>query len=217
MYHKNRRRHFLINKSLQFRYMVIVSSILLGVISVSLISLYFGIWGGVLEAFSNEKIQNDLLLASRIQQYEEARVPHVQPSEPFTALSLIRQSDRLSQRQREIFRNILSRTNRNLITKLILLFILIAWGSIYLSHKIAGPLYRFQKIFEAVREGDFSIRCHLRKSDEAKALANSLNQTIQFLDLEMKQLKSMVDKGEKNPANMIQGLKENLSKFKTTS
>ena len=214
---KIRRRQFLINKSLQFRYMFTLTFTLMAVILVSLAGLYLGIWGGILSAFSDEKIQNDLIIASQLQQYEEARLPVHGQNKAFSILSNVRQAERLSQRQKEIFKDILDETSRGLIGKLILLFIFIAWGTIFLSHKIAGPLYRFQKTFEQVAGGDLSVRCYLRKFDEAKPVAKTINQALGLLDTSIARLKIIIRENEKKPEFLVERLKEDLSKFKTTS
>ncbi|MBL7157405.1 MAG: HAMP domain-containing protein [Candidatus Omnitrophica bacterium] len=44
------------------------------------------------------------------------------------------------------------------------------------SHKIAGPLYRMEKDIEAMAAGDLSKSFSLRKADEIRPLAESLNQ-----------------------------------------
>src|SRR3989338_8850193 len=177
---KERRKHFLIDKPLQFRYMAYIIIPLFSVSLISIISLYLGICGGVLDAFSDEQIRNDLLIASRLTEYEQARTP--QHQEPISTLSFFKQTEKLSQRQREVFKDILDETNRKLIAKFILLLFFIAWGSIYFSHKIAGPLYRFHATLEAIDKGDVSIRIRLRKADEAQLLAKRFNLTLENLD-----------------------------------
>ena len=215
---KERRRHFLINKPLQFRYMLTISAILLIVIFVSLANLYFGIWSEVVNAFSDTQIQNDLLTAARLQQYEEARVsPLAPPEESSTSPSLFRQVERLSDRQLEIFKTILDQTNRALLAKLLPLLILITVGTIFLSHKIAGPLFRFQKIFESLGRGDMTVRCQLRKFDEAKPVAESLNQALVFLDSALLRLKKIVYEDGDERSEQLSRLKEELEKFKTGS
>ena len=216
MTRKERRRHFFINKPLQLRYMLPISAALLLVSLVSLANLYFGIWGGVFEAFSDLKIQNDLVTAARMQEYEEARLPSVSSTESFSTLSLFRQAERLSQRQREVFKDILDRNNRSLIGKLIFLFVLIAWGSIFLSHKIAGPFYRFQTTFNRMRQGDLAVRCHLRKFDEAQPIAESLNQTLEFLDSTVSRLKNFAQEEGGDLSQRLSRLREELSNFKTS-
>ncbi len=217
MIRKERRHRFFIDKPLQLRYMFMISVTLSTVIFATLISLYFGIWGGVLDAFSDQKIQNDLMTASRLQEYEEARVPTVQKDTDFSTLSFFRQAERLSERQKEIFRDLLNRTNKNLVGKLFFLLLLIAWGSIFLSHKIAGPFFRFQNILEKMREGDLAIRCYLRKFDEAKSVAQAFNQVLEFLDTTVSRMKKVVLEDGKKPEVVIPRLKEELSKFKTSS
>ncbi len=217
MFRKERRRHFFINKPLQLRYLFTLTFILLVITLVSSAGIYFGIWGGILDAFSNTKIQNDLLTAARLQGYEEVRAGQARSQEPFSTLSLFRQAERLSQRQQEIFKEILDQANQNLMGKLLLLFLLIAWGTIFVSHKIAGPLYHFETLLRQIAQGDLAIRCQLRKFDEAKSVAQALNQALEFLDSKISELKKMVRENEKTPDRLFPSLKEELSKFKTSA
>ena len=71
---KNRRKHFLINKPFQFRYMLFVTAPLLIICTIALLSFYIGIWGSVLDVFSDAQLRKDLLTASRMVQYEERRL-----------------------------------------------------------------------------------------------------------------------------------------------
>lgn len=216
MIRKERRRNFFINKPLQLRYMGILTVILLILLLVSLASAYFGIWGEVLNAFSDERIQNDLLTASRLQQYDEAR--HARAAgEGFSTLSLFAQAERLSDRQREIFKEILNQTHRNLGLKLLLLLVFVAAGSLFISHKVAGPFYRFEQVLQQMREGDLAVRCHLRKFDEARSVAHSFNLTLEFLDERVSRLEKIVRENERNPDRLLSLLKEELSHFKTSA
>lgn len=60
-------------------------------------------------------------------------------------------------------------------------FVLLALHSIFVSHRIAGPLYRFRNIFGAVAGGDLSVRASLRKSDYLEKESDSLNEMIASL------------------------------------
>lgn len=217
MFRKERRRHFFINKPLQLRYMFTLTLILGVIILTSLVSIYFGIWGGVLDTFSDARIQNDLLTAMRLQDYEEVRTAQVPSEESFSTLSLFRQAERMSQRQQEVFKEILDQTNRNLIGKLLLLFLLLAWGTIFLSHKIAGPLHRFEILLHQIAQGELDLRCQLRKFDEAKSVAQAFNQALESLDTKIAGLKKLVRENEKSPDRLPSLLKEELSKFKTSA
>lgn len=213
--HKERRKHFFIDKPLQIRYMTYLVFPLLIVSVISMISVYLGIWGGVLDAFSDERIRNDLLIASRLTEYEQARSLTEPPS--MSALSFFKQTERLSQRQREVFKDILDETNRKLIAKFIFLLFFIAWGSIYFSHKIAGPLYRFHATLEAMEKGDVSLRIRLRKADEAQLLAKRFNLTLENLDQSFSRLKNIIRENESDPPRMTALLKEEIAKIKTSA
>ena len=213
---KNRRRHFFINKPLQIRYLVYITSLLFVVTSAIIISLYFGIWGGVLDAFSDTQIREDLLIATRLTQYESARVPQETPSVP-SALTFFKQAEKLSLRQREIFKSILDQTHKKLLPSLFVLLGFIAWGSIFLSHKIAGPLYRFDATLKEIKEGNLGMRIQLRKFDEAQFLSDRFNETIETLDFTFSRLKNIVRENEANPERMKSRLQEELSKIKTSA
>lgn len=208
-----RRTHYLINKPLQLRYMAYTTGTLLTVSIILMLSFYFGIWGGILDAFSNEQVRNDLLIATRLSEYEAARVTDSAPS----ALSLFRQTQMLSDRQQEIFKNILNETNNKLIPKLLLVLILIAWGSVFLSHKVAGPLYRFHIGLEELDKGNMKTRIFLRKGDEGQFIATRFNQTAENLDFTFARLKNIVAENEGNPERMVMRLREELAKVKTTA
>jgi hypothetical protein len=66
---QNRRKQFFINKPLQVRFMLAVVIPLLFINLVAIAGFYFGIWGKVLDSFSDEKTLNDLVTASRMVEY----------------------------------------------------------------------------------------------------------------------------------------------------
>ncbi len=66
--------------------------------------------------------------------------------------------------------------------------ILISMHSILISHRIAGPLYRFRKVFEAVGRGDLSIRAVIRNKDYLGQEADSLNRMIDGLEARIRSI-----------------------------
>lgn len=58
---------------------------------------------------------------------------------------------------------------------LILLPIIFCLG-IRITLKIAGPLYRFERFFEEVKEGQRTDPCRLRQGDELQALCEMINE-----------------------------------------
>jgi methyl-accepting chemotaxis protein len=66
---------------------------------------------------------------------------------------------------------------------LLLVLVLLAFHSVINSHRIAGPLYRFQCVWRAAAEGDLSVRARLRKSDYLKNEAGAINEMIEALGI----------------------------------
>lgn len=54
-------------------------------------------------------------------------------------------------------------------------------ASISLSHRVAGPLYRFRKVFEAVQQGDLAVSTRLRAGDYLMAEREELEQMLVVL------------------------------------
>jgi len=61
---------------------------------------------------------------------------------------------------------------------LLIAFLLLAIHSIFVSHRIAGPLIRFRNTFKAVAAGDLSVRVTIRKHDYLGSEADILNEMI---------------------------------------
>ena len=206
------RRHFFIDKPFQSRYGIYVSLMLLIVCGVSAIGLYFGIWGSVIDSFSDEKLYNEIRMAARIQDYEHSREPI--PASKLSSLRLFKEVNLLSERQLEILKDILTRANKTLFWQCVVLFALLGCGSIYLTHKIAGPFYRFRKAFEAVKNGELNTRIHLRKHDEGKQVADAFNEMMDEFEGTAIKLKKI--SREANASEIKPKLEAELSKLKTS-
>ena len=63
---------------------------------------------------------------------------------------------------------------------------------IFLSHRLAGPLYRFENILDAIKKGDLTQRFKLREKDEFVELQNSINEHTDTLDKNIGHLKAGV-------------------------
>lgn len=210
---QNRRKHFFINKPLQIRFMLAVILPLSLINLVALAGLYFGIWSKVLETFSNDQTLNDLVTASRMVEYDQAR--HPATAEHFSSLSFFLQTEKLSQRQREIFKGILDDVNRSLFWKFSLLLVLLGWGTIFISHKIAGPFFRFSKAFNEVERGDYRSRVSLRKWDEGHPVAQEFNEAMEKTDRLFADIKTLAR--NENPPQAVAKIQEKLSSVQTSS
>ena len=60
----------------------------------------------------------------------------------------------------------------------VLLFTFAWFASLRLSHRVAGPIYAFNEAIMKVHQGDLTPHLRLRKKDEFKEVAESINQAI---------------------------------------
>lgn len=61
------------------------------------------------------------------------------------------------------------------------------------SHKIAGPLYRFEKNLEEVAKGNFTVKTKLRETDQLEILAVKLNLVTEELNIRIKEIKTGIE------------------------
>lgn len=61
--------------------------------------------------------------------------------------------------------------------------------ALFVSHKIAGPLYHFKKVMQALSEGDFSSDFRIRHLDQLQDIADVFNKMIARVRSELKSLK----------------------------
>jgi methyl-accepting chemotaxis protein len=62
--------------------------------------------------------------------------------------------------------------------------------TLFFSHKIAGPLYRFKKVMQMLEKGDFSGGFKIRHLDQLQDLADTFNAMIARITSELVALKS---------------------------
>jgi methyl-accepting chemotaxis protein len=61
---------------------------------------------------------------------------------------------------------------------LILIIPLIFFASVLMSHRVSGPVFRFERSAEALANGDLTVRVRLRDKDEMKDAAARMDGTI---------------------------------------
>ena len=59
--------------------------------------------------------------------------------------------------------------------------LLLVVHGVFFSHRIAGPLYRFRRIFQSVASGDLRVRTSIRKSDYLHVEAQCLGEMVSAL------------------------------------
>jgi methyl-accepting chemotaxis protein len=55
------------------------------------------------------------------------------------------------------------------------------YAGLVLSHRIAGPLYRFEKVMRDLRTGQWPDRVRLRAGDEFQEVAEEMDRTVAWL------------------------------------
>jgi len=79
-----------------------------------------------------------------------------------------------------------------LVSNLIIIVITAITGIailIYMSHRIAGPLYRFEKILTDVGRGDLTQRFKLRDNDQLSELSQSITELTTTMDNRVSDIK----------------------------
>ena len=99
---------------------------------------------------------------------------------------------------------------------------------IFLSHKIAGPLYRFESVLKDLAKGNLTTRINLRKSDQLEDIKNTFNAALESADERLTEVKKDLDeahylasqlgsdKEAKNLKDAIARAKERIEFFRTS-
>lgn len=157
----------------------------------------------------------------------------------FLPLMLRLEDPSLSWIEQEQAANIILVYNDNLWIPLGIIFLLLSIHSVFVSHRIAGPLYRFRAVLQTFAEGNLAIRANIRKQDYLQKEAETINEMIGVWENKIRSMKGqacqlqdgLVElKKAMNPAGgpdaekalegveaKIVGLKGLLAQFKTTA
>ncbi len=97
---------------------------------------------------------------------------------------------------------------------------------LFISHRIAGPLYHFEKALKEVDSGDLTVRIDIRKTDELMKLKESINSAFGSMDsrlgsikkglIELEDLLSRPDDPEavSKVRSKVKSIKEEIGYFK---
>jgi len=232
-----RQRHcYLIKKGFQFRVAIFMTLTLVLVSAGITLFIYVGIIGSIIPEFSDESMVAKIEIARRIKDYEIAKYGLPQTE----AIDIFKEAQLLSAHEREVVSGVLSKINLQLWPRLFILLILIGFLALFVSHRIAGPVYHFQKVLREAEKGNFSPAIHLRKTDEFKELSedfnlffgtmssqlNKIKASLDALQLDVSNMQSRIQKasfsGKEEVLGNIQGiissledLKQNLNRFHT--
>jgi methyl-accepting chemotaxis protein len=98
--------------------------------------------------------------------------------------------------------------NQVLAGKVVLAIILICIVSIFVSHKIAGPVYRLEESAKTIAAGDLSLRIRLRAGDELHDLAVAFNAMTESLEMLIREDRMMLER----ISRVVEKVKEDFQK-----
>lgn len=70
---------------------------------------------------------------------------------------------------------------------------LVVVGSMLLTHRVAGPMFRFEKTVDQMIDGNFGCQIILRTKDEGKDLADRLNHLNKLMSIQILELLQLND------------------------
>jgi nitrate/nitrite-specific signal transduction histidine kinase len=194
------RTHFFIDKKFQGRYMLTFLIPMFVMLLFMLGILYFVSQTMIQSTIRTLKQNLDSRIVSELQ---DERDPA--PEQYKEVLEGVTEYVRTFTDSKEFQNNILSSLMMVVGGGLVLVIIQIVLLTVFFSHKIAGPIYRFEKACNNMIEGNYSTEIKLRKGDEMQNLAELLNEVMKVSRERLKTL---------SEANENENRKELISKLK---
>lgn len=90
----------------------------------------------------------------------------------------------------EVFRG----ASRLLAIHLPIYFAIVIVVAIFISHKFAGPIFRLEKVAEAIAAGDLTVKANLRAGDELFDTAEHINLMVELLRQKLIKEKHLCDR-----------------------
>ena len=103
-----------------------------------------------------------------------------------------------------IFENV----NNQLLWWIIGFIVIIAIISIFVSHKIAGPVYRLEESTKLIDSGDLTHRVHLRQGDELGDLQDAFNEMSESLSKMVYKDREIIERLAKTGDNLRKKVEE---------
>jgi len=71
--------------------------------------------------------------------------------------------------------------------------------TLFISHRIAGPIFRFKKALNSLKEGDFSSEVRIRQADQLQGLATEFDETVRVIRIKLNNVKNGLKNFKSNP------------------
>jgi HAMP domain-containing protein len=189
---KYKRRHYFIDRKFQVRYLLTFGIPMIIMLCFMIFTLYFTTVTAVDSAgrIMRRNIEGTiaLTLSDAAGSANEGN---------WTVLTDIVRYVRTFSRSREVRAEMLPTILGIFGVGLLLVILQIALLTIFFSHRIAGPVFRFERILREVAEGRYSATVSLRRTDELQDLADALNSAIQATGTRFKALAEAADEEQR--------------------
>jgi methyl-accepting chemotaxis protein len=180
---KYKRKKFFINKRLQIRYMIsLLIPMLILIVFIGLV-MYYSQYK-FLQATTKEmsKELKNVLITNQMYIEDEAE------RNKKSVMEIKERLGRYMSGEGAFSKSLLQTAYKILFMGLFVVIVELAFLTIFISHKVAGPVYRLEKFAEDFRNGDFTSRIYLRQGDELLDVASDFNKTGDFIRDRVKQL-----------------------------
>ena len=167
------RTHFFIDRKFQGRYMLTFLIPMLILLAFMLFTLYFA--SQTIISTTVRIIKQDIENKVALELQDQSN-PSAERYE--AVVSGISDYLRTFSSNKEFKKNLLNSLLWVFGIGVLLVIIQIVLLTIYFSHKVAGPVYRFEKVCHNMIEGNYKDQIHLRRGDEMQNLATLLNEVI---------------------------------------
>jgi nitrogen fixation/metabolism regulation signal transduction histidine kinase len=189
------RKHFFIDRKMQGRYMMTLLIPMLIMLAFFLIVLYYASQSivGTTTRIIKEEVENKIAV-----QFQDQQNPSV---ESYQALlnnikSYIRDFSSDAKYRKAVLESLMWIFGIGIF----IIVVQIALLTIFFSHKLAGPIYRFEKMCHTLIDGNYTDKIYLRRGDEMQNLANLFNEVIRTTDERLTAIRDAKTEEEKNKA-----------------
>ncbi len=191
------RKHFFIDRKMQGRYMLTLLIPMLILLLFFLVTLYYASQSIV--STTTKIIKEDVESKTELT-FQDQADPAVE-----SYLTNVKNYLRDFSTDVKYRRAVLERLLLIFGIGILLIVAQIALLTIFFSHKLAGPVFRFEKICQGIIEGNYTDKIYLRKGDEMQNLARLLNEVIRLSDERLVALRDAASEDAK--AKAVSGLK----------
>ena len=192
--HRFRRRKFIVDKKLQLKYIILFFVLILFVNSAVIMSLYSS-----MKLLSSSEISDNYII-SKVNSALHLSNSGLNPAIISETLKIYRNYER------DMFWETLF---SNIAPCIIILAVFLFLASVFVSHKIAGPLFSIKRSVHLAASGDLRARFSLRKGDEFHELADELNVLVTSVKQSLLTLRDII-----KTTKACEDLKETQMKLK---